>query len=118
SHDPVTSLWQTGQDRAAAGWGTLADLGWRHFVRALPIQGRLIAAIAVAAMLGGCSSMLRDAPLATYDLSAPSGFSGRAAAGKGVLVVEIPTAIQTVDSNRMVARSGGQVSYVPGSQWT
>ncbi len=87
-------------------------------MRALPIQGRLIAAIAAAAMLGGCSSMLRDAPLATYDLSAPQGFSGRAATSKGVLVVELPTAIQTVDSNRMVARSGGQVSYVPGSQWT
>ncbi len=62
--------------------------------------------------------MLREAPLATYDLSAPSSFSGRAAAGRGVLVVDEPTAIRTLDSNRMVARSGGQISYVPGAQWT
>jgi cholesterol transport system auxiliary component len=71
-----------------------------------------------AAMLGGCTSMLREAPMATYDLSAPQGFSGRAATGRGVLVIDEPTAIQTVDSNRMVARSGGQISYVPGAQWT
>lgn len=87
-------------------------------MRALPKSGRVIAVVAVAAMLGGCTSMLREAPVATYDLSAPQGFSGRAATGRGVLVIEEPTAIQTVDSNRMVARDGGQVSYVPAAQWT
>jgi len=80
---------------------------------------RVAAVSAVALFLGGCvGSMLREAPVATYDLTAPQGFSGRAAAGRGALVVVEPTAIQTVDSNRMVARSGGQVSYVPAAQWT
>src|SRR5690606_20958767 len=87
-------------------------------VRDTSNPGRLIAAFVAAVLLGGCTSMLRDAPLATYDLTAPSSFSGRAAAGKGVLVVEEPAASRTVDSNRMVARSGGQISYVPGAQWT
>jgi cholesterol transport system auxiliary component len=77
-----------------------------------------LAAISVAALtLGGCMS-LREAPMATFDLSAPQSFSGRNTAGKGSLVVFEPTAIQTVDSNRMVARSGGQVSYVPAAQWS
>ena len=62
--------------------------------------------------------MLREAPVATYDLTAPQSFSGRATAGRGSLVVFEPTAIQTVDSNRMVARSGGEVSYVPAAQWS
>ena len=87
-------------------------------MRAFPKPGRLAAVALAAALLGGCTSMLREAPMATYDLSAPQGFSGRAASGRGVLVIEEPTAIQTVDSNRMVARSGGQISYVPGAQWT
>lgn len=79
---------------------------------------RVSAIAAVALMLGACTSMLKDAPVATYDLSAPDSFSGRAAARKGVLAIEEPTAIQTVDSNRMVAREGGAVSYVPAAQWT
>jgi cholesterol transport system auxiliary component len=69
-------------------------------------------------MLGGCTGMLKEAPVATYDLSAPQSFSGRATSGRGVLVIVEPTAIQTVDSNRMVARQGGAVSYVPAAQWT
>lgn len=81
--------------------------------------GRVAVVTAVALMLGGCvGGMLREAPIATYDLSAPQSFTGRAAAGRGSLVVFEPAAIKTVDSNRMVARSGGQISYVPAAQWT
>lgn len=79
---------------------------------------RLTAFAATALLLGGCTGMLKEAPVATYDLSAPQAFSGRATAGRGVLVVDLPTAIQTLDSNRMVARQGGAVSYVPAAQWT
>jgi cholesterol transport system auxiliary component len=80
---------------------------------------RRLTAVAIAALLlGGCTGMLKEAPVATYDLTAPQAFSGRATSGRGVLVVDEPTAIQTVDSNRMVARQGGAVSYVPAAQWT
>jgi cholesterol transport system auxiliary component len=84
-----------------------------------PSQSRRLTAVAATALLlGGCTGMLKEAPVATYDLSAAQATSGRATSGRGVLVVDLPTAIQTLDSNRMVARQGGQVSYVPAAQWT
>lgn len=79
-----------------------------------------IATIAAASLvLSGCiGGALKQAPIATYDLTAPQSFSGRAAANRGILVIDEPTAIQTVDSNRIVARTGGQITYVPNAQWT
>jgi cholesterol transport system auxiliary component len=80
---------------------------------------RIRVAVAAALMLSGCSSFGKQAPSATFDLTAPQAFSGRsAAARRGVLAVEVPSAIQTLDSNRIVARVGSQITYVPAAQWS
>ncbi len=103
-----------------AGSGKAIGPGLEN-VRVLPTQSelgsarRVLAVASIALALGGC---LAERPNATFDLAAAQGFQGRAASGKGVLVVAEPTAIQTIDSQSMVVRSGDQVSYVPGSQWS
>lgn len=79
---------------------------------------RIGAASAVALALGGCALLSSPPTPDTFDLSAPDLVSKRAAS-RGILVVQEPTAIQVVDSQRMVARSaGGEVSYVPDAQWS
>ena len=74
-------------------------------------------AVAAALLLGGCSSFGKQAPSATFDLSAPRQMGARTAVRRGVLAVEVPSAIQTLDSNRIVARVGSQITYVPAAQW-
>lgn len=79
---------------------------------------RLGVAAAAALLLAGCSSFGKQAPSATFDLTAPHGFSGKGGVRRGVLAVEVPSAIQTLDSNRIVARVGSQITYVPAAQWS
>jgi cholesterol transport system auxiliary component len=70
-------------------------------------------AFMLAALLSGCGS----APLATFDISAPS--SGvKARSLRGVLVVNEPTAPAPIDGDRIVVRSApSAVAVLAGAQW-
>jgi cholesterol transport system auxiliary component len=70
----------------------------------------------VAIALAGCSAT-GGAQLTTYELSDPPAVA-RASAGSGVqILVPEPTAVKTVDSDRIVVSTGSRVSYYPGAQW-
>jgi cholesterol transport system auxiliary component len=73
----------------------------------------LLAAIALACTLAGCST---PAPT-TYDLTAPADV--RPAHGRGAqLAIGAPVAVQVLDSDRILVRGKNeQVSYLPGAQW-
>ena len=68
---------------------------------------------AMLVSLAGCGS----APLATFDISAPSqGLASRTL--RGVLVIPEPTASSPLDGDRIVVRSGASsVSVLKGAQW-
>lgn len=69
---------------------------------------------AVLLALGGCGG---GPPPATYDLSA-SQDKARAGRLSGTLIVNEPTAVQPVDSDRIVIRTGAEsVAYLSGAQW-
>lgn len=80
-------------------------------------RGRLRAlslAVAGALLLAGCGG--GPAPT-TYDLSAPRDF-GRIGGGGGVLIVAQPTAVQALDSDRLIVKdSSGALSFLGGAQW-
>lgn len=80
-------------------------------------RGRLRAlsfAVAGALLLAGCGG--GSAPT-TYDLSAPRDF-GRIGGGGGVLIVAQPTAVQALDSDRLIVKdSSGALSFLGGAQW-
>ena len=69
-------------------------------------------------MLAGCAALFPSAPPATFDLSAPNRVPASMSAPRGMLVVAHPTGLDVVDSNRILARSGNSVSYVPDAQWS
>ncbi len=77
-------------------------------------KARLTALMLVAgAMLAGCGGPTPT----TFDLSAPSGF-GKVGGSRAVMVVAEPTAVQALDSDRVIIRdSSGALSFVGGAQW-
>lgn len=83
----------------------------------LLLRGRLRALSVVAVgslLLAGCGG--GSAPT-TYDLSAPRDF-GRIGGGGGVLIVAQPTAVQALDSDRLIVKdSSGALSFLGGAQW-
>jgi cholesterol transport system auxiliary component len=83
----------------------------------LLLRARLLApslAVASTLLLAGCGG--GSAPT-TYDLSAPRDF-GRIGGGGGVLIVAQPTAVQALDSDRLIVKdSTGALSFLGGAQW-
>jgi len=81
-----------------------------------PRAVRLCLVVAVAAFLAACS-VLRGTPLVTYELSGPpADAKANSTSGVQILVPE-PTAVQMVNSDRIVVNTGLRVSYYPGAQW-
>lgn len=75
---------------------------------------RLASALLLGTLLAGCSS---TAPT-TFDLSIPDKV-GRASAGASQLVIAEPSALQQLDSERILVRSADNtVSYIGGAQWS
>lgn len=78
----------------------------------LPAIARRTTLLAALGLLAACSSP----PPATFDLSAaphPGGVGDVAQTA-----VAVPTAVQLIDTDRIVVRSpGNQVAYLPGAQW-
>ncbi|MGQ4273088.1 ABC-type transport auxiliary lipoprotein family protein [Terrihabitans sp. B22-R8] len=81
-------------------------------------SARNVSVLALALVLSGCAGLGKQAPSATFDLSAPPPFTPDRNVRRGVLAVEMPSAIQTLDSNRMVARIGPQITYIPAAQYS
>lgn len=72
------------------------------------------AASLAALALAGCAGT----PPRTFDLSALPGAPGRAAGGRGQLVVSAPVATAALDAERILVRSGpDEIAYLPGAQW-
>lgn len=71
-------------------------------------------AVAVSLGLAGCGG---GATPTTFDLSAPRDF-GRLKGSRAAIVVNEPTTVQTLDSDRLIVKdSTGALSFLGGSQW-
>ncbi|HEY5796519.1 MAG TPA: ABC-type transport auxiliary lipoprotein family protein [Bosea sp. (in: a-proteobacteria)] len=71
-------------------------------------------AIAAGVLLTGCGG--GSAPT-TYDLTAPRDF-GRIGGSRATLMVQEPTTVQALDSDRVIVRdSTGALSFLGGAQW-
>ncbi|MGD9740618.1 MAG: ABC-type transport auxiliary lipoprotein family protein [Bauldia sp.] len=82
-------------------------------VRSRALTG--LAALALAAALGGCA-LFPGLPPETFNLSAPASVPGRGSTDAQILVEE-PVAIATYDTERIVVREGAVLSYYPLVQW-
>ena len=74
---------------------------------------------ATTALLSACSLITPpEAPRETYDLSVPDGLTeNRRGAGSQILV-KVPTALKSIDSERIIVRpSPSVITYLQGAQW-
>ena len=78
---------------------------------------RIAAALALVLALGGCAGLGAKAP-PTFDLSAANAFPTSAGGLRGQLIVNEPTALAILDSEKIVARPAqGELGYLGGAQW-
>ncbi|WP_246251851.1 ABC-type transport auxiliary lipoprotein family protein [Ancylobacter pratisalsi] len=78
-----------------------------------------MATLCLALALGGCASALSggDKAVPTFDLTAPNDFSVPNS-GRGQLVIAMPTALQVLDTERIVVEpASGQITYLNKAQW-
>lgn len=76
---------------------------------------RLVATALLGAAAAACSS---GSPVTTFDLTAPRPGARFAGAARGQIVVSEPTAIQTLEADRILVKdASGTVSYLGGAQW-
>lgn len=98
-------LFGSGGDHGIEGFA-----GWRR----LALAGFL----ALAPVLAGCSSLGSKAPPPTYELFAARDFPRHVGGGRGQLIVQEPTALSALDSDRiMVQLADGGIAQLPDAQW-
>jgi cholesterol transport system auxiliary component len=86
--------------------------GWRRVALASVLVP------ALASMLAGCSGLGSKAPPPTYELFAARDFPRHAGGGRGQLIVQEPTALSALDSDRiMVQLADGGIAQLPNAQW-
>lgn len=77
-----------------------------------PLAASLVLTVSLA--LAGCGG---GPTPTTFDLSAPRDF-GKLKGSRAAIVVNEPTTVQTLDSDRMIVKdSGGALSFLGGAQW-
>ena len=78
---------------------------------------RPMRAAATCLLLGGLLAACNSQPQrTTFDLTAP-GDVGRAGGSRSQMVVNEPTTVQAIDSDRILVNDGGALSYLPDAQW-
>ena len=88
-----------------AGLGTLA--------RGLML-GTALLGVTSCALLGR-----GEAPRDTYDISAPTEFSGVRGGSRAQILVKVPTALKAIDSDRIIVKpTPSVVTYLAGAQWS
>lgn len=94
--------------RRVGAWLFLKWLeGWS--LRTLPL-------LAMTLLIAGCS-LFRGSPPETFDLSGPSAVSGVPGGTAAQILIPEPSALKTLDSERIVVASGPRLFYYPDAQW-
>lgn len=78
--------------------------------------GRLAGVFALALALGGCSAF-QGKPPETYDLTAPREIPDVTRSSKAQILIPETTALQALNSERIVVTAGSRVTYYPDAQW-
>lgn len=75
----------------------------------------LLAGAPALLLLAGCGG---GPPPSTFDLSAPRGAARGLSGGGRAIVVQEPSTIAALDSERILVRAaGGELTYLPRAQW-
>jgi cholesterol transport system auxiliary component len=80
------------------------------------LNRRMVLASGAGLLVSACGG---GPPPTTFDLSAPRGAERRLGRGGRAIVVQEPTTIAALDSERIVVRAAnGELTYLPRAQWS
>lgn len=76
--------------------------------------------VMLAFVLSSCALLKSpEAPRETYDISAPSNFSNLRGGTRSQILVKLPTALKSIDSDRLIVKpSPSVITYLAGAQWS
>ena len=78
----------------------------------------LVAAASVFALASCALITPKEAPRETFDISAPTSFRGVRGGSRAQILVKTPTALKSLDSDRIVVKPAPTVvTYLAGAQW-
>ena len=77
---------------------------------------RLLPPLTVALLVAGCS-LFRGPPPETFDLSGPQTIPHLTSGTAAQILIPEPSALKTLDSERIVVATGPRLSYYPDAQW-
>lgn len=79
----------------------------------------VVMAMASTLVVSGCNSLIPTPPSNTYDLTAPSEFSGLKGSSRAQILILEPSALKALDSQEIVVKpSSSEVEYLARSQWS
>lgn len=78
----------------------------------------LFVGVAIGALSSCALVKPGEAPRDTFDISAPTNFSGVRGGSRAQILVKVPTALSSVDSDRIIVKpTATVVTYLAGAQW-
>lgn len=77
---------------------------------------KALPALALAVVVAGCS-LFRGPPPETFELSGPDSIPRVPSGTAAQLLIPEPSALKTLDSERIVVATGPKLSYFPDAQW-
>ena len=77
---------------------------------------KALPALALAVAVAGCS-LFRGPPPETFELSGPDSIPRVPSGTAAQLLIPEPSALKTLDSERIVVATGPKLSYFPDAQW-
>lgn len=78
----------------------------------------LFVGVAIGALSSCALVKSGEAPRDTFDISAPTSFSGVRGGSRAQILVKVPTALSSVDSDRIIVKpTPTVVTYLAGAQW-
>lgn len=90
----------------------------RRMTSAKALARALITGAAVVALSSCALIKPGEKPRDTFDISAPTSFSGVRGGSRAQILVKLPTALSSVDSDRIIVKpTPTVVTYLAGAQW-
>lgn len=84
----------------------------------LHISKKIFSTLALSLLLTSCSG-LGGKELTTYDLTAPQSFPSLSGRSNAQILVSVPTALKSLNSEMIVVRPGaGEITYLGDAQWS
>ena len=89
------------------------------FADVRPVARSVVFSVGAVVLLTSCTLLKpQEAPRETFDISAPASISGLRGGSGSQILVKAPTALKSIDSERLIVRpSPAVITYLAGVQW-